>query len=413
MKALVLEKRGDIAAVLREDGIYATTTQPGDGGETIELNSDVIQLPKRRKRWMRTAVAAVLALVLFTGSYSYLSVSASAYVSLDVGETSVEVSVNHLGRVISVSPLNEDSVEMARTLNDDMRGRKFEDAIPEAMGRFNDDVIAKEDDTFIIAGVTAPSDRRGEEITEILERAARENIAEDAEIYTFDVSRSERREAGDMFMSGGRFAFEQNGSLRPDRPAQPTDSPENRPSIPDQNASPDASRENEYAEDAFAQNKAPENLPQSGGAAQPPRDQVPYVSVGDYGGGYDEPEGPPADASAEQMPDELSSDMADDYPPDEAAWIGGGARPDDRLAEPVPQPEENYQNEIPDSSSGELKPPEDGWHKSPPPGENDSQPPDFDMPENGSPRFEGSDMEEHGEPGAMEQPDNGASPPSR
>ena len=285
MKALVLEKRGNVAAVLREDGIYATTTQPCEVGETIELTAEVIQFPKRRKRWLRTAIAAVLALVIFTGSYSYLSVSASAYVSLDVGETSVEVSVNHLGRVISVSPMNEDSVEMARTLNDDMRGRRFEDAIPEAMGRFNDSVIPGEDDPFIIAGVTAPSERRGEEFIEIVDRAARENISEDAEIYFFDVSRQERREAEDMFMSGGRFMFEQNGSMRPDRPAPPMGSPENEPPAPNQAFSPDAPRENGYGEDGFAQNKAPENPPQPGGPDQPPRGQTPDIP----GGGPSEP----------------------------------------------------------------------------------------------------------------------------
>ena len=215
MKALVLEKRDGLAAVLREDGVYVTTAQPCEVGETIELNEKVTAFPRRKKRWLRPAIAAALALVLLSGSYSYLAVSASAYVSLDVGETSVEVSVNRLGRVIAVSPLNEDSAELAQTLNADMRGRKVEDAMTDAMGRFRDDGAFETPDAVVIAGVTSGSEKRGEALTETVERAAREAGAQGGEIMTFDVSRDERREARERDMSGGRYAFEQRGE-RPD-----------------------------------------------------------------------------------------------------------------------------------------------------------------------------------------------------
>ena len=62
MKALVLEKRGERAAVLREDGTYTTTKQPCEIGETIELNAEIVTLPRRRKTWARAAAGAVLAL---------------------------------------------------------------------------------------------------------------------------------------------------------------------------------------------------------------------------------------------------------------------------------------------------------------------------------------------------------------
>lgn len=227
MKALVLEKRNGLAAVLREDGVYTTTSQPCEIGETIELNADIIALPRRRNRWLRPAVAAALALVLFTGSYSYLSVSAYAYVSLDVGETSVEVSVNRLGRVIDVSALNETSADMALNLNADMRGKKVEDAMPEAMRRFHTDGLLEDADDFIIAGVTSGSEKRSEQLSEAVERAAREAGPEGGDIYTFDVSREERRQAGERDMSGGRFAFEQRGGERPNGPALPGGGNEN------------------------------------------------------------------------------------------------------------------------------------------------------------------------------------------
>ena len=184
MKALVLEKRNGLAAVLREDGVYVTTAQPCEVGETIELSEKVVAFPRRKNRWLRSAVAAMLALVLFTGSYSYLAATAHAYVSLDVEEASVEVSVNRLGRVISVNALNEDSAELAHTLNEEMRGKKVEDAMTGAMEHFREDGVFEDPEQFVIAGVTSGSEERREALAETVERAAREVGAKDGEIFT-------------------------------------------------------------------------------------------------------------------------------------------------------------------------------------------------------------------------------------
>ena len=160
MKALVLEKRGELAAVLREDGTYTTTKQPCSVGETVELNAEIVTLPRRRKTWVRTVVAAALALALLTGSYSFLADSAYAYVSLDAGETSVEVSVNRLGRVISARALNEGSEEIAQALTPELRGRRLEDALPEAMER----IRPENTEDALIAGVSSGSEKCREEL---------------------------------------------------------------------------------------------------------------------------------------------------------------------------------------------------------------------------------------------------------
>lgn len=216
MKALVLEKRDGLAAVLREDGVYATTALPCEVGETIELDEKLIPFPRQKRRWVKTGIAAVLALCIFSGSYSYLSVSASDYVSLDVGETSVEVTVNHLGRVISARALNESSRDMAQALNASVRGKKVEEALTEAVDEFRRGGLFEELDSFLIAGVVSPSERRGERISETLERATHGPGDEYPEVYAFHVSREKRREAEQQDMSPGRFAFEQNGGERPE-----------------------------------------------------------------------------------------------------------------------------------------------------------------------------------------------------
>ncbi len=218
MKALVLEKRDGLAAVLREDGVYVTTAQPCEVGETIELSEKIVAFPHRKNRWLRSAVAAALALVIFTGSYSYLATTAYAYVSLDVEEASVEVSVNRLGRVIGVSAMNEDSAALAQELNTEMRGKRVEDAMGSAMERFHEEGVFDDPNIFVIAGVTSGSEKQREELAEVVERAAHEAGAEDGEIMTFGMSRDERREAREQEMSGGRFAFAQHGGEQTGKP---------------------------------------------------------------------------------------------------------------------------------------------------------------------------------------------------
>ena len=304
MKALVLEKRNGLAAVLREDGVYVTTAQPCEVGETIELSEKVVALPRRKNRWLRSAVAAMLALVLFTGSYSYLAATAHAYVSLDVEEASVEVSVNRLGRVISVNALNEDSAELAHTLNEEMRGKKVEDAMTDAMEHFREDGVFEDPEQFVIAGVTSGSEERREALAETVERAAREVGAKDGEIFTFEVSRDERREARDQDMSGGRFAFEQRGGERPDAPKPAETAQEVDPVLPAQDS---------------AASPPLENAP-SGSAAPSDRPAAPTAP--------DQP-GPEAEAEPSSTPEGRENRPAEQAPPEE-----GGTDPAEKSGVP-------------------------------------------------------------------------------
>lgn len=203
MKAIVLEKRGGLAAVLREDGVFDTTTLRCEVGDTIEF-----AVRKRRSPWLRSA-AAVIALALLGGSYAYLSVDAAEYVSLDVGETSVEVSVNHLGRVIGVKPMNDKSGDMALELEKDIRGKKMDDAVKDAVTHMKKDKPSEP----VIAGVTSDSGA-----AEKIESAVREAVDESTEVHTFEVSRDERSEAERLEMSSGRLAFERFTEENPPEP---------------------------------------------------------------------------------------------------------------------------------------------------------------------------------------------------
>jgi hypothetical protein len=240
MKALVLEVKNGEAAVLRSDGVVVKTSQKCSVGETIELGAEIISISRRRKAWLRGGVAAILALGILSGSYSYFAVSACAYVSLDAGDSSVEFSVNRLSRVISVRALNSGSENIASELSSDMRGKRVDEAMSETVLRISE-FAAEDDEAYIIAGITSDTDERAERLMESVERSAGETEGRETKIYAYDVSHDERKEAEERKMSGGRLAFERRGkppaaqepkppqgeeSLYPQedlRPAEPTE----------------------------------------------------------------------------------------------------------------------------------------------------------------------------------------------
>ena len=209
MKAVVLELRDGAAAVLREDGVFATTTQPCQVGDTIELAAEILPFPQRRTRWLRSAVAAVLALVILGGSYTYTAAMACSYVSLDLNGSSMEFSINRLGRVISVQGLNEGGEELAGSL--DVRNKKVDDALDAAMEQLEGYI---QEDGVLIAGVTSTSAERGEELSRTVERSVARSGREDIRLYTLEASEYERSQAREQRMSSGRYVYE-NRAINP------------------------------------------------------------------------------------------------------------------------------------------------------------------------------------------------------
>ena len=129
MKAIVLETRNGETVLLRDDGEIVKLRMQAAVGETVELPDAPLQLPRAKQPWLRTAIAASLALAVGAGAYTYLSVPAGAYVSLDAGEKSVELAVNRLGRIVSVEPKNKASIELASQLSGNVQGKQMSAAI--------------------------------------------------------------------------------------------------------------------------------------------------------------------------------------------------------------------------------------------------------------------------------------------
>ena len=211
MKGIVLEKRDGFAAVLREDGLVVKARVSAAVGETVELTDVTAAAPKRRRpvlRVVRTAVAAALALAVTGGAYTYTNVAAASYVTLDTEETSVELSINRVGRVVGVRALDEDSEELAQALYADVRRKPVEDAVDAAMLRMDGAGT-------VVAGIMGENDRRTASLQEAVERGASRGEHDGMEFIALEISREERREAGERDMSAGRFAFERDGGRWP------------------------------------------------------------------------------------------------------------------------------------------------------------------------------------------------------
>ncbi|MBQ3921569.1 MAG: anti-sigma factor domain-containing protein [Firmicutes bacterium] len=213
MKALVLEIKNGKAAVLREDGIVVTVSQPCEVGETIELSErTVVKTGRGRGRFFRAAIAAVLALCIAGGGFGYMSVSASSYVSIDAGEASVEVAVNRFGRVIDVTALDDASSELADELRGELKHQRFEDAAPRMMDRIEErGFMQGHPDEPVLAGIVAGSDRQREMINEGLHRYFPEEGRPEGDVpplIMMEMDRDERREALDNRQSPGRFMYD-------------------------------------------------------------------------------------------------------------------------------------------------------------------------------------------------------------
>ncbi len=201
MKAVILERRGEYAALLCEDGTFERRRVSGAVGETVELSGSVAVFPAR-KRWTRSLVAAALALVVTGSALGYMGGTASAYVSLDVEDSAIELTVNHFGRVIAVSAVSEESEELAERLSAEVRHQPVAKALNRTMGRLRDEGYLDDERDTVIAGVTSDNTKRAAKLTQTVECAAAGHT-----LYVTESSRTEREQAKGQRMSAGRFGF--------------------------------------------------------------------------------------------------------------------------------------------------------------------------------------------------------------
>lgn len=204
MKAIVLEVRNGVAAVLREDGVIEKTRQKCAVGDTIEI--------KVNKSWFRTgwarAATAAAAVIILGGSggfYGYNNVMACSYVSLDINP-SVEYVLNRQNKVLKVVALNDDAEAVVEELQEQgVRNDTLEEALQKTEIILEEqEFLSDEELDYVLVNVSTDSDTRKELLTEEANKALGMN-EERISLVVTDSSVEERDKARELGISAGRY----------------------------------------------------------------------------------------------------------------------------------------------------------------------------------------------------------------
>lgn len=175
MKAVVVELRGQQAAVLQSDGsVLLVKNRQYAVGQVLELREEKKPLGKLAARlaW----AAAVAAVTVIPACAYFLPYS---YVSLDVNP-SVEYSLNLFDRVLSYSALNDDGAEILSGLA--LRNRSIGEAVELTVGALAEEgYLTSEEPTEIVITASSGSETKSGELAASLAKAA-ESAADEAEV---------------------------------------------------------------------------------------------------------------------------------------------------------------------------------------------------------------------------------------
>lgn len=177
MKSIVVEIRGQFAAVLCDDGCIVKVKNDNYViGQEIKMKN--IRTKKQRKlAWIACAACAAV-ITCASGGYAYAT--PSTYVSLDVNPA-LEFSLNRFDRVISVKAVNEDADSLLKEIKVDNLGNKhIDDALAITMEQLTKDGYFDGDkDSGVIISTSAKDLKKAAKLAAKLEESVKEDLAED------------------------------------------------------------------------------------------------------------------------------------------------------------------------------------------------------------------------------------------
>jgi hypothetical protein len=211
MKAIVLEKRKNAAAVMKEDGtVIRLRCCPYQVGERFELD-DLSRRSFLLHGWKLAAVctAVVLAAALAGGNL-YWNVLACSYVTLDVNP-SIEYALNRRDKVIAASALNDDAKAVLSSL--DLKGLSLFDAVAATVQALQEESYLDADSNQVLVSVTSTDADHAEQLSQqVCTSIAGQDSA--AEVTVVGATAEDRKQAQSLGMSTGRFemAKQEEGS---------------------------------------------------------------------------------------------------------------------------------------------------------------------------------------------------------
>ncbi|MEA4870310.1 MAG: anti-sigma factor domain-containing protein [Christensenella sp.] len=203
--AIIAEIRGKYAAALTAAGQFIRVPNEGyEVGQAIVLPSPARNAGKRMRLGAYASMAAGVLLLLFGGWMGYLT--PVGVVSLDVNP-SIEYSINLLDRVLEITAVNGDGVQILSGM--DARAllyRPVDDAIEATIATLRQDgYLAEETENDVVLSASAGDARHAEALAQRLNSRVSEQT--DLTVYAVSVSRGEVESAHALGTSAGKLHF--------------------------------------------------------------------------------------------------------------------------------------------------------------------------------------------------------------
>ncbi len=206
MKAVVLEVRDGVAAVLREDGAVEKLRRDCRVGETIEIEEGgkLLRFPGRTAKFVAAAAAALIVLGA-GGSYGYNNAYAYSYVTMDANP-SVEYVLNRRGKVLRVDALNEDGETLAAELSSaGVKNASLSDAIDETTRLLYEENILGSEEDYLLFNVTSRGEAQEQSLLEEIDAYFRDRSDETLNVLVTNADEADRTEARALGVSTGRY----------------------------------------------------------------------------------------------------------------------------------------------------------------------------------------------------------------
>lgn len=206
MKALVVEIRDSLAAVLTDDGsMYRIENKNYTAGQVIEMKK---QLPRKlRKMAAWVAAAAAVLLVCGTGAWAYYT--PYSYVSLDVNP-SIEFSLNRFNIVLSAKGVNSDGEEILSGLHTgSLKHMHIQEAIKLTVQQISDEgYFDGETGGGIVVAASAENEAKSEELAGQLQDTIEETDTQNGdtvEVEAVSVGLARVQEARELGVTPGKL----------------------------------------------------------------------------------------------------------------------------------------------------------------------------------------------------------------
>ena len=211
MKAVVLEIRNGIAAVMLEDGTIETVKRNCDVGDIIDVEPKDKVVPiisfLRSRPFKTVAAAAVAAVVAFSTTYYTTTTRAYSFVSVDA-KPSLEFVLNARDRVIRVNARNEEARFLLEEMKDEkLKGKTLSEAM-ELTSQYLRQLgfmggIGAED--MLLVSVSTADEGRAAKLTETIQTTMEEADG-DVSLEICQTTMEERSVADSYDMTAARYA---------------------------------------------------------------------------------------------------------------------------------------------------------------------------------------------------------------